>query len=361
MDTVSVMKGGTETASEVVADLHSNAVRRLRKVPNTTPVDEILSIYHRDGGVIIQNFISSDQVRAFNADLDPHLNGLSAGAPRETIDDRAADFFGRATKRLMGVAELSKTFREDVLEVDLVHAIGDMVFSENEETYWLATAQVIEICPGNVAQELHRDIDNWRHFHDLGPSGPDVIISFMVALTDFTDENGATRFLPGTQHQDFAIEGDPSKTIPVEMDAGDALLFSAKVIHGGGANRTKSESRRSLGMALMAGFLTPEEAFPLTTSLETVKTLSPRAQRLMGFRSHRTTRRFFGWRNLTTWGQSSASMSRPDTLTIETSLRHRSAPAGRCFDRGRRGRGPKWRMGCLPRSRSRTNCHVHAV
>ena len=33
-------------------------------------------------------------------------------------------------------------------------------------------------------------------------------------------------------------------TIAAEMDAGDALLFSGKVIHGGGANVTKNERRR---------------------------------------------------------------------------------------------------------------------
>jgi ectoine hydroxylase-related dioxygenase (phytanoyl-CoA dioxygenase family) len=69
------------------------------------------------------------------------------------------------------------------------------------------------------------------------------------------------------------------------MKAGDVLFYSGKTVHGGGANRTEDEYRRGVAFAVNAGFLTGEEAYPFLVDLEIAKTLSPRVQRMLGFRS----------------------------------------------------------------------------
>jgi ectoine hydroxylase-related dioxygenase (phytanoyl-CoA dioxygenase family) len=69
------------------------------------------------------------------------------------------------------------------------------------------------------------------------------------------------------------------------MNAGDVLLFSGKTVHGGGANQTSDEYRRAMAFAINPGFLTGEEAYPFLVDLELAKTLSPRVQRMLGFRS----------------------------------------------------------------------------
>jgi len=74
-------------------------------------------------------------------------------------------------------------------------------------------------------------------------------------------------------------------TIPVELKAGDAMLFGGKVVHGGGANVTADQFRRGLTIPLQASILTPEETYPLIVPLEVVRTLSPRVQKIIGFRS----------------------------------------------------------------------------
>ena len=35
-------------------------------------------------------------------------------------------------------------------------------------------------------------------FDKISPTAPEAIINFLVALTDFTEENGATRVIPGS-------------------------------------------------------------------------------------------------------------------------------------------------------------------
>ncbi|KAA1428096.1 phytanoyl-CoA dioxygenase family protein [Nocardioides antri] len=262
----------------------SPAVKSLESVPRDTSVEEILAIVARDGGVILKNFLTQDQIDRFNADVAPAMEALRPGSTHE--DEEIAAFHGSNTKRLTRLVELSPTFRNEIIDHDLLHDLCDATFLEESGTYWMTTAQVIEIGPGNDAQMLHRDLENWWPFIGMGKDGPEVILNFLIAFTDFTEENGATRVIPGSNHwDDFEDRGTPEDTIPAEMKAGDALFFSGKTVHGGGANRTESEYRRAVAFALNPGFLTGEEAFAFTVDLETARSLSSRVQRILGFRS----------------------------------------------------------------------------
>lgn len=92
------------------------------------------------------------------------------------------------------------------------------MFKEESGAYWLNTAQVIDIGPGNKAQPLHRDLENNYPFVTMGPSGPEAANNFLIALTDFTEENGATRVIPGSHlWPDFTNKGTPEMTIPAEI------------------------------------------------------------------------------------------------------------------------------------------------
>ena len=262
----------------------STNVASLQSVPRDTPVEEILGIVARDGGVIIKDFLSPDQISRFNADIQPAMDALRPGSTHE--DESIAAFHGSNTKRLTRLVQLSPTFRNEIIDHALVHTLCDATFLEESGTYWMTTAQVIEIGPGNAAQMLHRDLENWYPFIGMGKTGPEVIVNFLIAFTDFTEENGATRVIPGSNHwDDFEDRGTPEDTIPAEMKAGDALFFSGKTVHGGGANRTEGDYRRAVAFALNPGFLTGEEAFAFTVDLDTAKSLSPRVQRMLGFRS----------------------------------------------------------------------------
>lgn len=262
----------------------STKPQELQSVPSNASVEEILEIVARDGGVILKNFLTRDQIDRFNADVEPAMKVLKPGSTHENEIIQA--FHGANTKRLTNLVTLSPTFRDEIIDHDVVHNLCDATFLEESGTYWVTTAQVIEIGPGNDAQMLHRDLENWYPFIGLGKAGPEVILNFLIAFTDFTEQNGATRVIPGSNHwDDFEDRGTPEDTIPAVMQAGDALFFSGKTVHGGGANKTTDEYRRALAFALNPGFLTGEEAYPFLVDREVAKTLSPRVQRLLGFRS----------------------------------------------------------------------------
>nr|WP_063007207.1 phytanoyl-CoA dioxygenase family protein [Nocardia kruczakiae] len=262
----------------------TEAKAALRSVAATAPLAEILDIVAEDGGVIIENFLSADQIARFNAEVEQPMAALAPGSTHE--NEIVAEFHGANTKRLTNLVTHSTTFREEILEHDLVHSLCDATFLEESGTYWMTTAQVIEIGPGNRAQFLHRDLENWYPFVGMGPQGPEVTVNFIIAFTDFTEENGATRVIPGSHKwDDFEDRGTPEGTIPAVMKAGDAFFYSGKTVHGGGANVTTDQYRRGVAFAFNVGFLTGEEAYPFLVDRQVAKQLSPRVQRILGFRS----------------------------------------------------------------------------
>lgn len=253
-------------------------------VPASAGAPAILAALREAGGVIIESLLSADQVASINQEIEQPLKDL---APGSTHDSEAIKMFhGSNTKRLTGLTTASAGFRDFLLDHDLVHEVAEQVFHRESGTYWLTGAQLIEIGPGNVAQVLHRDQGQFQVFNMIGPTAPEAIINFLVALTDFTPENGATRVIPGSHKwPDFKAHGTPEDTIPAVMKAGDACFILGKTVHGGGANRTSCEKRRAISFAFQASYLTLEEAYVHITPPEVVKTLSLRAQRMIGFRS----------------------------------------------------------------------------
>lgn len=148
------------------------------------------------------------------------------------------------------------------------------------------STQLIDIAPGSAAQPLHRDQWQFPVFTLVGPDAPEASCNFIVALSEFTAENGATRVIPGSHKwKDMSDNGTEGDTIAAEMQPGDACFISGKVVHGGGANVTKGQTRRGLAMVFQASYLTPEEAYPFNVDKEVARGMTVRGQRMIGFRS----------------------------------------------------------------------------
>lgn len=253
----------------------------LQRVPIGTAPDEVKRIIDEDGGVIVAGLFAK-VVDALNDELDPLLSSWHSGVKG---NEYMEEFAGRQTKRMTQLVTRSKVFREQMIDDAAMLAYIDMMMLETCDSYWMSTAQVIELQPGEKAQLLHRDADNYPAFRKFGPAAPEVMCNCLVALSDYTEEMGATRVIPGSHvWPNFEEFGSPEQTVPAVMEKGDGLLFSGKLLHGGGANRS-NRPRRGLALVFAPGWLVPEEAYPFVIPLEIARGLSPRAQQLTGFRS----------------------------------------------------------------------------
>jgi ectoine hydroxylase-related dioxygenase (phytanoyl-CoA dioxygenase family) len=123
----------------------------------------------------------------------------------------------------------------------------------------------------------------------MGKDGPEATVSIMLALSDFTAENGATRVVPGShQWDDYGRQPAQAEIVQAVMPAGSALMYTGRTIHGAGANRTTQGWRFGIHLSFVLGQLTPEEAHPFTVPWAIAQKYSSRVQHMLGYRSHRT-------------------------------------------------------------------------
>lgn len=248
-----------------------------------TAASETVEILRANGAVILQSFVPQNVIAKINKDLEEPLEKLSAGSSHSS--EHIRKFHGAQTKRLTNMVVRSPTFRDELFDHDYIHEVCGRVFHHETGSYWVASTQVIEIGPGNAAQPLHRDVNQYQVFRTLANDGPEGVVNFLVALTDCTEENGATRVVPGSSKwADWSVQATQEETIPAELKAGDVLVINGRILHGGGANRTQS-LRRVIAWSFIPSFLTPEEAYAFLVPMETARKLSPRGQRMIGFRS----------------------------------------------------------------------------
>ena len=112
---------------------------------------------------------------------------------------------------------------------------------------------------------------------------PPVVVNTMWPLDEFTQENGATRFVAGSHQWEPGRRQAGDDPISVAtMSPGSAMFYLGSLWHGGGANRT---SRPRLGVILeyAAAWLRSQENHCLAVPRKTVRQLEPRLQELLGY------------------------------------------------------------------------------
>ena len=237
---------------------------------------EIALALERDGGAIVEGLLDPETVERLNRDFAPHL------AREEwcnTDPGESDEFFGLKTKRLHGLLARSPLFAELILD-PLLLGLCDRFLKPRCRQYRISTGELMALGRGQVSQQLHRDADSWHYFPSPRPW---VLVSANVALTDFTEENGATVLVPGSHRwpADRALTDEDPRALAV-MPAGSALLYSGNVLHGGGANRT-DEVRIGLYFGYILSWLRPIENHLITNGEEALRAAPALAQRLLDY------------------------------------------------------------------------------
>jgi ectoine hydroxylase-related dioxygenase (phytanoyl-CoA dioxygenase family) len=255
----------------------------IERIPAGGPAQDIVEALERDGAVIVEDLLDPDVLARFNAELDPFLANASLAKDRPFINDVVQWFFGAQTRDVTGVAGKSRVFATEILTHPVYRAVCDAILLPNCASYQLNIAHVLERGPGSEQQLIHRDELVWVH---LPRPHPEVQLASVIALVDFTADNGATRVAPGSHRWLDDRIATPDDLVPAEMAAGSAVVYLGSTFHCGGANVTDGERRRGMHVSYCLGWLRTEENQYLATPIDIVRTLPPESQALLGYAAH---------------------------------------------------------------------------
>ncbi len=222
----------------------------------------------RDGYTIVSDALGADFVATLNDDLERLEHQLGITPADNTFE-------GRATVRIYNLLVHGPDF-----EAIPVHpAILPIIEHVLDAGCLLSSLSSISITPGERAQPVHAD----DALMPLAKPHAPTVCNSMLALTDFTEANGATRVVPGSHKaEDSPPYGADIDTVPAEMAAGSVLIWHGSLWHGGGANTT---DHRRVGIAnnYCAGYIRQQENQQLGIPVEIARRFTPRLQELCGY------------------------------------------------------------------------------
>ena len=241
----------------------------IKHVSIDTPIETILEILDEDAGLIIDNFLSDQNLESIRDDLKPYLNVTRNGQD---------EFTGFETKRVGALMARSKTCQDLALD-PLINQMADSFLGPHCESYQLHFTSAIQIGPGESSQILHRDRGVWGGYI---PRKIETQFSTVWAINDFTKENGATQVVPGSHKWHKDRQPLPEEIAYAEMKAGSVFIYTGSVLHGGGTNVTE-QPRLGVFLHYAPSWLRQEENQYLSCPPEVAKDFSPELRSLIGY------------------------------------------------------------------------------
>src|SRR5690349_10469203 len=230
-------------------------------MPATSSSQDVARRLMDDGYVVVTGMMTPDGARDARADLDRVLRTTRTG--RNSCE-------GFDTQRIYALFAKTRAF--DALATDpLLLGVLDQVLGPCQ----LSAPVGICIGPGEKAQVLHRD----DAIYPVPEPHPPLVVNTMWPLDEFTVENGATRFVPGSHRWEPDRHG---RGEAAGMPPGSALFYRGSLWHGGGATATKGP-RLGVILEYAAGWLRPQETHCLAVPRDVARDLPERLQELLGY------------------------------------------------------------------------------
>jgi len=206
------------------------------------------------------------------------------------------DFEGTRTERVYTLVARGRVFWSIVLDARVAALCQHFL----DDGYLLTASQAIEIQPGETPQPFHYD----DTFYRLPRPRPMVSLSTIVAVDDFTAENGGTEVVPGSHlwsdaqlGRSFDITEPSTPEIEhaeaalaeharaVVMPAGACVVFSGTLLHRGGRNRSP-RPRCAFSNQYCRAWGRQQENFTLAIPPEVAREMPERLQEILGYSIH---------------------------------------------------------------------------
>lgn len=238
-------------------------------------VDAAATVFHRDGFVCIREALKPEQ-----------LSFVQEGARRVIAEQFAAhgkENMNRGFARHSFGDQLHNPEWTMLIDLPTVLPILEAIWKSQDFTCMGAGGDYS--LPGAKIQPLHSDMGEFLHdpqglvtFHDI--PAPFIVVNF--PMVEFTQQNGAIRFVPCTQRSraqvpPLEIEPEWMQQSLLCAPAGTAIIRDVRCWHGGTANNS-DHPRPMTSVGYYAPWHRAREAAVLPHTL--FETLSPRAQKM---------------------------------------------------------------------------------
>ncbi|RFU35566.1 hypothetical protein B7463_g748, partial [Scytalidium lignicola] len=263
-----------------------------------TPIDYILAIIERDGGVILKDLVSNDEL----LDIEEELKPWSDQQRRHSTNGNKANgdafyIIPSQTNLVPGLVGKSKTIA-DICERPVLEELRQRILLEKYIVHredWvephtvaplLSLSMSMNIGYGAPRQRLHRDdnIHGIRHSKSGEWSFKRASqFGCLIAGCEVTRKRGATMFVPGSHKWDDDRWATKDEICFAEMSPGSALIFLASCYHGGGANTIPNSVRTMYSLFFIRGTLRTEENQFLAISRSKALKMSPKMLELLGY------------------------------------------------------------------------------
>ena len=297
-------KGQLESGIRLCDELAGNRFPRQENfsdhaLPEPTKDWDLARHQLRDYGYcIVKDAISQEQLQALRIRLDDQaaaeleagiafLDG-GRGASKERrgnrgddeLSDEASSDVIAPSQRVWLLHNKGKAFL-DLMENPIFEEIVADYLDEDHPLAAIYSAN--NVGPGAEAQFLHQDQSGVK------PTPPFAIgVNTLLCLDDFTEDNGATRIIPGSHIKERGLAPDniyTSKgTVAAVAPAGSAIIFESRLWHGSGASKPGQKSRRSITLLTQRAWTRGSTNGVLAVHPEVLETMSDDLKSRMGFR-----------------------------------------------------------------------------
>lgn len=238
-------------------------------MPANTAADDAIACVRENGYVILDEMAPLAQVDQILTEMEPYIAQTAYGGTEAT---------GTRTRRTGALIARSPTARQLIMNPTVLAVCGACIPAE--AGFHVSLTEMISLSPGAQAQFIHRDELGYAAFPF--PIDYEPQISTLWAMSDYTEEMGATRVVPNSHRLPSDVKFEQGDTVPAVMKRGSVMIYSGKLYHGGGENKS-DRVRIAMNIDYGVAWTRQEENQYLSCPPEIARTLPVDLLRLMGY------------------------------------------------------------------------------
>jgi len=238
-------------------------------------VQSHLEAIERVGYTILEDVFKPEVVDA----MRKRIHEIEVETLGET--ERGYQIDGSSQLRTAGLLRLDSLFWDVPIHEDILPLVQAVLGGE----CLLTSFSGIDVLPGENKQPIHPD----DALIPLPRPHQPIVCTCMVAIDDFTSENGATRLLPGSHK--FAGAPDYGTDyrkvdgmVPAEMRSGSVVVFNGSLLHQAADNESDAP-RLGLQVSYCAPWIRPFTNFFLSIPQKEVAQYPQQLSDLLGYKT----------------------------------------------------------------------------